>query len=45
MAGDPDHGHDDAQGPVVFAYDGSELAKLRSTRPAACSPRDATRSS
>ncbi len=28
MAGDPDHGHDDAQGPVVFAYDGSELAKL-----------------
>ena len=28
MAGDPDHGHDDGQGPVVFAYDGSELAKL-----------------
>jgi len=28
MADDPDHGHDDSQGPIVFAYDGSELAKL-----------------
>ncbi len=28
MAGDPGNGHDGSQGPVVFAYDGSELAKL-----------------